>query len=224
MRSLFIVTIVGALLLPTLSAQAQSRSADMRNRFGVKLMLGSGGQVETDTNIAITFPGIGPIVPNGRVDDDLDGTAGLGISFEAPFHEYVTAGGIVAVLSWNSDNRGDNNIDRYTMLDLDGFIKVRLPTHINNMGFEPYVMLPLGLSANFNGNDDPDEVDTGIGWNTALMLGATLFVGNSIGLNAELGYAIHNVTHEINVNGTNQDFDLSVSQPAFNLGIVIALD
>lgn len=224
MRSVFIASLLAVLVVPAVHASAQTPNVDMRNRFGVKLMLGAGGEVETDTNVDINIPGIGPIVRRGRIGDDLDGTVGLGLTFEAPFHEYVTAGGIVSLASWNSDGRGDNNIDRYTMLDLDGFIKVRLPTRINQMGFEPYLMLPLGLSVNFNGSDDPDEVGTGIGWNTGLMLGAILFVGDGIGLNAEVGYAIHNVTHDIDVGGVNQDFDLNVSQGTLNLGIVFALD
>jgi len=224
MRSLFVVSLVSTLLVSTLHASAQSDDADMRTRFAIKGILGSGGEVETDTNVEVTVPGVGTVMRRGTVGDDLDSTVGLGLVFEAPFHDYVTAGVILALQSWNSDGRGDNNVDPFKMFDLDGFIKVRLPTHIDSMGFEPYVMLPLGFSANFTSDDDADEIGTGVGWNTGLLLGAVLFVGDSIGLSAEIGAAMHSVTHEVDVNGSNRDFDLNVTQGRFNLGVVFALD
>lgn len=225
MRSTPILALLAMCLIPALSAHAQQRNnAKMGNRFGAKLMFGLGGEVEIDADVNVNVPILGPIGGRGNVDDDMETTAGIGLTFEAPFHEYLTAGALLAVLSWNSDARDDTNVDRYTLLDLDGFIKVRIPLQLGAMAFEPYAMLPLGFSFNFPGDDDPDEVGTGVGWNSGLMLGAVLFVSDSIGLNAELGYAVHYVTHEVDLDRTDPDFDLSIGQGAFNLGVVIALD
>lgn len=223
MRTLILVSLLSVLLTPLIAHAQSNDRADMRNRFGAKIMFGLGGEVETEADFAVNAPIIGPIGARGSVDDDMEATAGIGLTFEAPFHKYLTAGGMLAVLSWNSEARDDNNIDRYTMLDLDGFIKVRIPLSIDAMTFEPYLMLPLGLSFNFPGEDDADEVNTGVGWNSGLLLGAILFVSDSIGLNAELGYTVHYVNHEIDLAGPDRDFDLSIGQGAFNLGIVVAL-
>ena len=48
MRSVLLVSVLGMLLVPTQSAHAQNRDAAMRNRFGAKLMLGIGGEVDPD--------------------------------------------------------------------------------------------------------------------------------------------------------------------------------
>lgn len=225
MRSLFLISTLGLLFVSTASAHAQSRDADMRNRFGVKLLFGFGGEAEYDGDVSVNAPIIGPIGGRGNFDDDMETSAGLGLSFEAPFHQYMTAGGIVELVSWNNDAREDNNVDNYTLLGLDGFFKVRIPVSLGSMDFEPYAMIPLGISVNFPGDDDDDRIDTGFGWNTGLLLGGILFLGETIGLNAELGYRGHNVTHNVDDDGRGDfDFDISTGQAVINLGVVIALD
>lgn len=231
MRHALLLTGLALLITPALAEAQANRprdvragygrnDADMRNRFGVKLMLGVGGEVEIDGNANVNLPIVGGV--RGNVDDDMETSFGLALLFEAPFHQYFTAGGWIAGRSWNHDARDDRNVDRYAMMDLDGFIKVRIPVAAGGMDLEPYALLPLGLSVNFPGDDDDDRVNTGFGWNSGLLLGAVLFVSDNIGLNLEVGYTVHNVTHE--VDDTTADFDLSIGQGAFNVGLLVALD
>lgn len=222
MRSALLLTGLALLIAPSF-AEAQYRGrndADMRNRFGAKLMLGLGGEVEIDGNANINLPVVG--VVRGSLDDDMETTYGLAAVFDSPFHKYFTAGGWIAGLSWNHDAADDRNVDRFAMLDLDAFIKVRIPVVAGGMNLEPYALLPLGFSVNFPSDDYDDRLNTGFGWNSGLLLGAVLFVSDDIGLNLELGYTVHNVSHD--VDDTSADFDLSIGQGAFNVGLLVALD
>ena len=221
MRSLLMALVLGSLMAPALSANAQHHDADMRNRFGASLLLGGGGDVEYHGEVVAPIVG----VIGGRADDDLDGSYGLGLSYDVPFHDYFTVGASLELLSWNTDGRGDNGVDRFTLANLGGFIKVRIPLRSGSTTIEPYARLPLGLSLNFPSNDDVDDrLNTGFGFNSGLWLGATFFVSDNIGLNAELGYRYFRVSHEVDLNGSNPDFDMTVGQGGLNLGVVFTLD
>lgn len=215
MRSLMAVSLLCGLLALTHAAHAQEynrgyNNADMSNRFGAKLMFGLGGELDPDG-----VPG----------DVDLEATYGLGLTFEVPVHEFVTIGGLLGLHSFQTEVEEDLDLDRHTMLDLDVFAKLRYPTHLGRMGFEPYLMIPLGLSIVFpNDDDEDDNIETGLGWNTALLFGAVLFVSDSVGLNLELGYAVHEVSHEVDTPVGDEDFEYSLSYMALNFGVVIALD
>ncbi len=219
MRYALLLAVTGLVLIPTFSAQAQDRNdADMRTRVGAKLMLGLGGEAEYDD---ISFGGFG--IP-GNFDDDMETTTGLGITLDVPFHQYITAGAFLSFQSWNSETVEDV-YDAFTLVDLGGFIKARFPTRLGKMGFEPYIMLPLGFSLNFPDDDLQDDTDmeVGTGWKLGLLFGAILFVSEDIGLNVELGYAGHALHHEFDVTG-EPDGDINIGQASFNLGIVLALD
>jgi hypothetical protein len=219
MRRAFLLAMTGLVLIPTFSAQAQDRhDADMSTRIGAKLMLGLGGEADYDD---FRINGIG-FAPN--IEDDMETTAGLGFTLDVPFHQYFTAGGFLAFHSWNSETVEDA-YDDFTLVDLGGFIKARYPTRLGKMGFEPYVMLPLGFSLNFPDDDlqDDTEMEVGTGWNIGLLFGAILFVSDDIGLNVELGYTSHALHHEFDTAG-EPDGDIEIGQASFNLGVVIALD
>lgn len=219
MRKALLLAMTGLILIPTFSAQAQDRNdADMSTRLGAKLMFGTGGEAEYDD---FRFGGFG--IP-GNFDDDMETSTGLGLSIEVPFHQYFTAGGLLAFHSWNSETVEDV-YDSFTLVDLSAFIKARYPTHLGKLGFEPYVMLPLGFSVNVPDDDlqDDAEMEVGTGWNLGLLFGAILFVSDDVGLNVELGFTGHNIHHEFDAPAEG-DGDIEIGQAAFNMGVVIALD
>ncbi len=210
MRSLSLLALLACLCTAqSVHAQDYSRDynrADMSNRFGARLMLGLGGELDPDG-----VPG----------DVDLETTYGLGLSFEVPVHQFVTVGALVGFHSFQTEVEEDLEIDRNTLLDLDGFVKLRYPTHLGSMGFEPYLLLPLGVSFVFP-SDDYDDRETGFGLNAAFMLGGLLFVSDSVGLNLELGYVWHSASHDEDVG--DGDFEYDLGYVGLNFGVVIALD
>jgi hypothetical protein len=100
-------------------------------------------------------------------------------------------------------------------------------------GIELTLGLPVGFSLDFWGGDGfavavgpgsvSGEVSTGIGFNLALMFGARFALSDDIGLITELGYALHSVSHSVDVMvlgaGASADIDISLGQPVLQVGV-----
>lgn len=191
--------------------------------FAPKLVLGVGGEVEVETTI-VGFTGSG--------DDDLELSYGGGFQYVKPLHRYFALGGLLALRSWSSDAYSDADLDRNLLLDIDVVPMGRLP--LGDGGIELYLAVPIGLALDFWGEDGisvgaggnavvTTDVNTGIGFALAVLVGARFQVAGGFGLFAELGYQLHSFSHEAQATsplGTvDQDFDFALGQLALNAGV-----
>lgn len=192
--------------------------------FAPKLMLGVGGKVEVEASVA----GF-----NGSVDDDLELSYGGGLQYVHPLHEYFALGGLVGLRSWTSDDWDDANLDRNLLLDIAIMPEGRLPL---NRDVELYLAVPIGLALDFWGEDGINagaggttvvatDVNTGVGFGVAFLLGGRFVLADGFGLFAELGYQLHSFTHEGHVMvigiDADQDFDYDLGQVAINAGVFL---
>lgn len=185
--------------------------------FAPELMLGVGGSEDVKG-------------ANVSVNDDLEPSFGIGVKYMHPLHRYFVLGGQFSMLWWNTQGGDNANQDRNLLLDLAIVPQGRLPV---TDGIELTLGLPVGVSLDFWGGDGiaygfgpimvSGDVGTGIGFNVALMFGARFALSDDIGLVTELGYAMHSVTHSIDVMvlgaGTSADFDISLGQPVLQVGV-----
>jgi hypothetical protein len=202
------------ILFCALATSSTAFAQDLQNSedgyLAPKLVLGLGGEMEFDPE--------GP----GSLEDDLELTYGFGLAYMHPLHQYFSLGGQVIVASWQTETGEELDTDRSTYLDVSLVPQLKYPVSDN---VELYASIPLGLTFNFLGGeqDEDEEVGTGVGFNLALMLGARFALGDSWGLLAEVGYAIHSFTHTVEVGPVEGDVDISLGQIGLNIGAWFAL-
>jgi hypothetical protein len=192
---------------------ARAEDALDENYFGLKLVLGVGGEASAETTV-------GNVTASG--DTDLDPSFGGAVEYMAPLHEYFVLGGMAEVASWQTDNGNDRNV----LLDLDVVPQLRFP--VTSM-IELSLGVPVGFSLDFWGGDSVDsnladaDVSTGVGFNIGGLAGLRVSLVDGFGLLAEIGYQVHSFSHsaEATVLGAtaSQDFDVSLGQFVVNLGV-----
>jgi hypothetical protein len=224
MRTLssFAIAVAALTLLGSSLASAQDDDYDGPRRgvardsghFDVKLMLGIGGEVETEADV-------GPVT--GTTQDDLELSYGVGLAYLHPLHRFFALGAQLSVSSWISEAQENADLDRNMFIDLSLLPQGRYA--INN-AVELYLTIPLGLTISVPGEDEIGtgtvtvaEINTAIGFHIGLMLGARFAITDGFGLLAELGYVAHAAAHEVEAAGVSEDFDVSTGQFALNLGV-----
>ncbi len=120
---------------------------------------------------------------------DLDPTFGLHAGIEVPLHQYFTLGGEFGMSFWQTE---DDDGDRQKQLDVLARPKLRISPV---QGLELYGVVPVGLtyyipSEDMSGEEMGYKVDFkgGPGFAVGVGAGATYFVTEHFGLNAEAGY------------------------------------
>jgi hypothetical protein len=196
-------------------ARAQDRPLE-RSYFAAKLMLGIGGEVETEA-VGASF------------DDDLELSWGAGLQYMVRLHRHFALGGLLGFQSWQSEGRDNADLDRNLLFDL-----ALVPQGVLPVGddVELYVAFGIGLSLDAIGDDEINvggnlvraEIDTALGLALLPVLGVRFAVSRDVGLLAELGYALHSYEHEaqasvVGVGGASTDFEISLGQLALNLGV-----
>lgn len=184
-------------LAPTPAAGGPSADLSVADKLRLQpyFLLGFGGEADA-----------------GGASGDLDPTVGLGARFEAPVYDYIVVGGL---LEW-ATFKLDLVDDRDHLLDIDAFVKGRYVLDAGGMPLELYALLPVGFSAAFFDSALAD--DTAIGWNLGLMFGGTLFVSDSIGVFAEIGFMHHGLTLDTGAG----EVDVDANQARLNLGAAFA--
>jgi hypothetical protein len=141
----------------------------------------------------------------------------------SPLHQYFALGGQLIVASWAPEYPEEADVDRNSYIDLS--LVPQLKVAVSN-SVELYASLPLGLTFDFFGENEfgGAEIETGFGFNLALMLGARFAIGDSWGLLAELGYTYHSFTHGTSAGDEEgPDIDVSLGQIGLNLGAWFSL-
>lgn len=205
------------ILLAASDARAQSSREPGKPHASVLLVMGFGGTVEVEAT-----------------DDDLEATIGLAGSVMYPLHRYFALGGRLTFVSWQSETGDAGDWDRSSIVDL---AVVPAATFRVDDAVELYLGLALGPSIDvFGPNEELDnlfggavEVDPALGFAVTPLFGARFWLGNSVGLTAELGLALHSYEHDVNVQpsavvplplpGASASFDLDVTQPNLDVGV-----
>jgi hypothetical protein len=224
-----------ALLAQVARADDEGRPADLdEGYFGVELMLGFAGSVDTSSDGARI--GDVEIDASGGSEEDFDTEVAIGggLFYMRPLHRYFALGARIAVQSWRTDSNA--NTDRNIAFDLSLVPQGRLPL---SHAVELYLSIPIGLtfdllneldaSANFPALATGASIDTdpGFGWNLAFMFGARFAISRAVGLFGELGYALHRVSHDVRVGASavgvtaegTLNLNVGWSQVALNLGV-----
>ena len=208
------------------SAAAQQPQSQDKPYFAPELILGVGGSADvTPSGAVLNVP-----VSGDLWSSEPEPTFGFGAKYMHPLHRYFVLGGQLSLQWWNTQALDDFNQDRSLLMDLAIVPQGRLPV---TDGIELTLGLPVGLSLDFWGGDGfafavgpaaiSADVSTGIGFNLALMFGARFALSDAIGLITELGYALHSVSHSVDVMvlgaAPSGDFDLSLGQPVLQVGV-----
>lgn len=198
--------VAGAALAMTLSlggvAQADNHEHDVR--LGLKSVFGFGGEAK------------GKVAGyTGTIRDDLEPTLGFAVNGFYPLHRYLHVG-LQTSFGWSiSETSSDYDVGRTFVLDISPVLKGRLP--LLNDKLELYVLLPIGLSVSVppdDANTAVGQVDTGVGWNAGLQVGASYLVHEGFGLTFEIGWQGRGTT-----NGTQINADLTTTSHQFAMNI-----
>lgn len=212
-KSFLIIATLAVISLSSQPLQAQARSkrqsnGSMDTMFGLKLMVGLGGEVEIDD------------VGIASIEDDLEPTFGGGFEVDFPLHRYFLLGGMVSFHSWIWDEASDADLDRSILLDFSVVPKLRYP--FKKSVFAITLGVPVGLCVDLLDDDilPAAEVDTGIGFNLSVLIGLQAYLSSSFGLMAELGYTFHSFSHEVEFMAEQPviEADAEMGQFALNIG------
>jgi hypothetical protein len=233
-QSVFCLLVCSALGIGS-SARAQDRRPALDDPyFGVELALGFAGKV--DLAAGSVRLGNTTITANGNGDSNYDAEVAIGgaLRYMRPLHRYFALGARIAVQSWRSDSNADTG--RNIAFDLSLLPQGRVPL---SHTIELYLSIPVGLTFDVLNEIDASadipalmtgasvDADPGFGWNLGFMFGSRFAVSRDVGLFAEIGYAVHRVSHDINfdaqVGGVGGkvvvDLDVMWSQLALNAGV-----
>jgi hypothetical protein len=206
------------------TARAQERGLEA-SYFAGKLSVGAGGDVEIEGETA-------------TLNDDLLPSWGAAAQYMARVHRHFAIGGVLALWSWQSADGADADRDR--KFTGDGAV---VPAGVLPLGrdAELYLAAGLALSVNVLGDRaealevsgvDPQsplikELDEGIGFALLPALGGRLALTPSVGLLAEVGYALRWYEHELVMwdeeiafeIGRRIPIDVALGQLTFALGV-----
>jgi hypothetical protein len=226
---------LGLALGTVASAHAQEHSPALDDPyFGVELMLGFAGKVSIEAGSVEI--GDATVTASNADSEDFDAEVGIGggIRYMHPLHRYFALGARIAVQTWRSDSNADTG--RNVAFDLSLIPQGRVPL---SRTVELYLAVPIGLTLDLLNEIDaavnfPNlmtgasvDADPGFGWNLAFMFGSRFAVSRDVGLFAEIGYALHSVSHDVHsrlevVGGAGEvvaSFDVLWSQVALNVGV-----
>jgi hypothetical protein len=226
-----------AATIALLAIAAPARADDLGDPYlGVELMLGFSGDMDVESD-GVRIGGAGITVSDGaKVDFAPELGIGGGVIYMHPLLKYFALGGRFAVQSWSSDREGRGG--RNLAFELAAVPQVRLPL---SAAVELYLSVPIGITLDLLNELDESfnlnipginagaslDADAGVGWNVAGLLGVRFAVAAGFGLFAEVGYAMHQVSHDVRfqlgVGGASQeavaDLDVTWSQVALDVGV-----
>jgi hypothetical protein len=197
-------------------------------------MLGVSGDMDVETD-EVRVGGAALDVSAGPTDFSPGLGIGGGVIYMHPLAQYFALGGRFALQSWRSD--ADGSGDRNLAFELAAVPALRLPL---SAAVELYLAVPIGITLDLLNELDQSaslsiagttagaslDADAGVGWNLAGLFGVRFFVSSGFGLFAEVGYALHRVSHDVRfqvglagaATEAAADLDVSWSQIALDLG------
>jgi hypothetical protein len=151
---------------------------------------------------------------DGR-DGDLGTTLGFNLRSDTPIGGYVLLGPMLQMGAWAPDITPEPDDNYY--IDLDLVLRLRVPITTSKLNYQVWLGMPVGVTVDVWGPDQPD-VGVGLGWNIGVLFGGAVHFSPKIGLFAEAGWLQHKFAHP--VTGAS-DLDFRLQQACLNLGLIL---
>jgi hypothetical protein len=161
----------------------------------------------------------GSVERNGA-SRDLAATLGVNLRADIPVFRYLLVGPLIQFGAWRPQASGDAPSRNY-YLDIDLFVRGRVPIELDKIGLSVWAGVPIGLTMDFLGGDEGAGLDSfGIGWNVGLMAGAGIHFTKKFGMFTEIGWMQHKMSHDFSAGGGSADYWMG--QGVFNIGFILA--
>lgn len=178
-------------------------------RAGFKTILDVGGEAD--------FDGQGYIP-----DEDLEPTLGFAFFGTYQVLQYVHVGMLIGFGWMQTDQMEDHNIDRNFYMDISPMVMGAYPLMGGDL--EIFAMFPLGLTISVFSDELEDDtginMETGVGWNVALMFGASYRVWEALRVMVEMGWQGRGAEHDFDAGGYSGDFEISTHQFGIRAGAI----
>lgn len=183
------------------------------------------GPIRAGLKIDIGLAGEGDVEVRGgglvyRDSDDLLPSAGFSLFGEYEVLEYLSVGGFLGFLWWETDEMAAYDIDHNLAVDLG--LSARGQYRFLDGDLMVFLLFRFGLAISDLSNEYEDAlgyaVGTGVGANVGLVAGASYRIWESLHLVGELGWQYHLFAHGTEFLGTSVELELSGSQLALNAG------
>jgi hypothetical protein len=117
--------------------------------------------------------------------------------------------------SWAPDVTPEPDHNYY--IDLDLVLRFRLPITTSKLSYQMWLGMPVGVTVDIWGGDQPG-IRPGLGWNIGVLFGGAVHFTPKFGLFAEVGWLQHKLSHPVD---EAADLDFKLQQACLNLGIVV---
>jgi hypothetical protein len=155
----------------------------------------------------------------GGLSQDLAPTLGFNIRADIPVVKYILVGPLVQFGAWRPEAQGGSAPSRNYYVDIDLYLRGRIPIDVDTLGVQVWAGVPIGLTLSFLGNDEGAGLDGfGVGWNVGVMFGGAVHFSNKFGIFTELGWLQHKMSHDRSPGSGS--VDLKTSQGVFNIGFL----
>ena len=159
--------------------------------------------------------GFAGTVERDDVESDLVSTLGFNLRGDVPVERYLLLGAFFQFGAWRADIEPEP--DRNYYIDIDFFLRGRIPIVTDSANFQIWGGVPIGLTLDILGEDAPGISGLGLGWNVGALFGGAIHFSPKFGLFAELGWMQHRMSHDAE---TGSDLDFRLGQWNTNLGFV----
>jgi hypothetical protein len=156
----------------------------------------------------------GNVDTDGRARD-LDTTLGFNLRADQPVAKYVLLGPMLQFGSWRPDVAPEAKHNYY--VDFDLVLRFRAPITTSSLNYQLWLGMPIGVTLDILGDDNPDTT-VGLGWNIGVLFGGAVHFTPKFGLFGEVGWQQHRISHS---QDPLPDLDFKLQQACLNLGIVI---
>lgn len=167
------------------------------------------------------FPGDAEFepAPSASYSGALAPTFGFNLRGDVPIERFLVLGPLFQFGSWRPDPgvvAAASSPSRSYYIDVDLYIRARLPIATKSTNFQFWIGVPIGLTFDILGSDTANASGAGLGWNVGVLGGGAVHFTPKFGLFAELGWMQHKVTHE----AEQENIYVRLAQWNFNIGFV----
>jgi len=162
----------------------------------------------------------GSVERNGA-SRDLAATLGVNLRADIPVVRYLLVGPLIQFGAWRTQTpSGGQTPDHNYYLDIDLYVRGRIPIQLDTIGLSVWGGVPIGLTMDFLGDDEGAGLDGfAVGWNVGAMAGAGIHFTKKFGMFTEFGWMQHKMSHDFSSGGGSADFWMG--QGVFNIGFII---
>jgi hypothetical protein len=162
------------------------------------------------------FSGNAEFDPNSGAlaSSPLASTVGFNLRGDTPIERFLVLGPLFQFGAWRPDVSPAPSRSYY--IDVDLYIRGRLPITSNSTNFQLWVGVPIGFTFDILGPDMANVSGVGLGWNFGVLGGGAVHFTPKLGLFGEVGWMQHKVTHD----GDPDPLYIRLAQWNLNLGFV----